>query len=744
MISIPPNKVKLYFTFLFLFVSISSFAIASKGKVDSLKNLVETSLKSQDQADTLNINRLNKLAANYFDFNPDSTLYYGTKSIELSRKINYRAGIADGLVQTGHVYYFKGKFEQATSNFNSAIAIYKRLNDQNGLSKCYVQYGKMYSLLAKYKFAHTYLNQALYIARKFKDDITAADCYKNIGIVYFNEGQLPKALDYYYKALFIDLKINDQLAAGANYNDIGFVLYGMEVYPKALEYYKKALAIFEGTNHLLGIGTVNENIGEVYLAEKNYDLALTYLFKSIKIAEKQDDKDGMSSVYTDVGLCYANKSDFKKATGYLNTSLQIAQKYKIVYNEAYTLIGFATVYNLQKDYKKAYAYAYQGQQLAKKLGNLAVRSSAALQLNRTMAGLGKFDDAYKLLRQYIDLKDSLNNNLSIQKLTSYNLELNFIARKNQLAAQQREKDLLYRQEAKHQQLLNTIYIGVIVGMIIISLVYYRQKRAQQKINSILEDKNREILQQQTSLSEQAEKLNDLNSLKDRLMSVLAHDLRSPLSTLRGLFGLLQDHTISHEEMLQMIPHVSKNLEYTSDFLDTLLFWINSQMENFDNSVKAFNVKDIVAHEAENFHEQALQKGINLVDNVPYNVVASADPNSIRIVIRNLITNAIKFSNRNDTIEISASKRDDQSNIITVKDTGTGMTSEQLSRLFKSKVSSKTGTNNESGTGMGLLFCKDLIEKCHGKIWATSKPGQGTEFAFTIPVGILSENKLELA
>jgi len=734
---------KLYFTFSFLFISVSSFAIVSRGRVDSLKTLVETSLKSKDEADTVNINRLNKLAADYFDFNPDSALYYSQQSIALSRKINYQAGIADGLVQAGHVYYFKGKFDQARKNFDAAIIIYKRIDDKKGLGSCYMLYGRMFSLLAKYKYALTYLNQALYIDKQIKDDYDAADCYKNIGIVYFNEGQLPTALDYYYKALFIDLKINNKLDAAANYNDIGFVLYGMEVYPKALEYYKKALNIFEGTNHLIGVGTVNENIGEVYLAGKNYDVALTYLFKAIKIVEKQDDKDGMSSVYTDVGLCYANKNDFKKAVSYLNTSLQIARKYKIVYDEAYTLIGFATVYNLEKDYKKAYTYAMQGQELANKLGNLAVRSDAALQLNRTMAGLGKYDAAYKLLRQYIDLKDSLNNNLSIQKLTSYNSELNFTARQNQFAEQQHEKDLLYREEVKQQKLINVISTCIILGMIAISVVYYRQQRKQQKINFILEEKNKEILQQQTNLSEQAEKLNELNLLKDRLMSVLAHDLRSPLSTLRGLFNLLQDQTITHQEMLDMIPHVLKNLEYTSDFLDTLLFWINSQMENFDNSVKGFNVKDIVAYEAENYQEQATLKGIRLVDKVPDNVVASADPNSIRIVIRNLITNAIKFSNRNDTIEISAWKQDDQNNIISVKDTGTGMTTEQLSKLFKSKVNSRTGTANESGTGMGLLFCKDLVEKCHGKIWATSKPGQGTEFAFTVPVGVLNPN-LELA
>jgi two-component system sensor histidine kinase/response regulator len=735
---------KIYLTLSFLFISISGFALVNRGRVDSLKTLVETSLKKQEGPDTLNINRLNKLAANYFDSNPDSTIYYGQKGISLSRRINYKAGIADGLLQTGHANSFKGKFAQAKQDFDEAIIIYNQLNNKTGLSNCYILYGRMYNLLAQYKLALSYLNVALDINKKSKNELVAGDCYKNIGIVYFSEGQLSTALDYYYKALFIALKVHNNHAAADNYNDIGVVLQSMEVYPKALEYYKKALKMFRSTKDLNGVGTVYENIGEVMMAQKNYDRSISYLSKSIAIAKDQDDKDGMSSVYTDLGLCYSSKNQNKLAISYLDTSLQIASKYKIVYNEAYTLIGYATVYNREKDYKNAYKYALEGQKLAIKLGNLSVRSNAALQLNKTLAGLGKFDEAYKLLRQYIDLKDSLNNNESIQKLTSYNLELNFATKQNQLAEQQREKDLLYQQKIKQQRLINSVFISIIVGMIAISMVYYRQKRKQQKINLMLEDKNKEVLQQKANIDDQAQKLNDLNVLKDRLISVLAHDLRAPLSTLRGLFSLLQDETISHEQMLDMIPNVLKKLEYTSDFLDTLLFWINSQMENFENSAKSFYVKDIVAYETESYHEQAALKGITLLDNVSDDVVASADPNSIRIVIRNLITNAIKFSNENDTIEVTAWQKDIQHHVISVKDTGTGMSDEQLKKLFKSKVNSKAGTNNESGTGMGMLFCKDLVEKCSGEIWVTSTPGQGTEFSFTVPAGLISEARLEVA
>jgi two-component system sensor histidine kinase/response regulator len=734
---------RLHFTILFLLIAVSSFASISHSEVDSLKMLVETSLKSSEGGDKVNIDRLNKLAADYFESNPDSTIYYAQISIDLSRKINYQEGIANGLVQLGHAHYFRGKFKDASQNFDEAILIYKRLNDKQKLSNCYVLYSRMYNLQANYQSALNFLNLALNIVKELKQEPDEADCYKNIGIVYYSKGDLSTALDFYFKALYLDLKLGNKLAAAANYNDIGAVLQNMEVYPKALEYFKKSLNIFQDSKDLLAVGTLNQNIGEVLLAQKNYDSAIVYLTKAILIARQQDDKDGMSSVYTDLGLCYAHKNQPVKAIYYLTTSLKIASKYKIVYNEANTLIGFATAYNLQKNYKAAYKYALEGQKSALKLGNLSVRANAALQLNETLAGLNKFDEAYKYLRQYNRLKDSLNNNETIQKLTSYNLTLNFTEKQAQLAQQQGQKDIAYQHKIDQQELLSDIFLIITLGMIAVAIVYYRQKRKKEKVNAMLEEKNREVLQQKANLDDQAQKLNELNVLKDRLMSVLAHDLRSPLSTLRGLFSLLQDDTISHEQMLEMIPEVLKKLDYTSDFLDTLLFWINSQMENFENTAQSFYVKDIVAVLTENYHEQAALKGISLVDKVPFDVIASADPDSIRIVIRNLVTNAIKFSKKNDVIEISAAHYDGQTNIITVKDSGIGISEEHLNKLFKNKVNSKEGTNHESGTGMGLMFCKDLVEKSGGKIWVTSKQGYGTEFSFTLPADILNEADLEL-
>lgn len=729
---------RVYLTFTFLLFYLSSFAAFSggigDGNIDSIKTLLHSVPQKLDAADTANINRLNKLAEEYFQFNPDSTYFYAQKSIQLSKKINYNTGLAGGLLQLGRANSLRGKSVEATQEFNQAVQLYKKMGDVRGLGKTYIAYGRMYNLLANYKSALSSLNLALGCGKQLKDEHIITDAYKNIGIVYYSEGQLSNALDYYYKALYLAVKNNYKVLSGEIYNDIGVTLQAMEVYPNALNYFNKALNIVQGANDIQGVGTMHENIGEVLLAQNKYDQALVHLFKALGIAKKQNDIDGLTSLYTDVGLCYAHTNQLSKAIKYLDTSVRIASNYKVVYNQAYALIGLSTAYNMQKNYANAYKLALQGQLLANKLGNISVRADAALQLSKTLAGLGKYQEANEQLNQYLQLKNEVKDNESIQKLTSYNYDLNFTEKERQLEQQQHERDLLFQQKIQSQRLMNAIFMVAFGAMIVIASVYYRQKRKQQKINSQLEEKNHEVSLQKANIDEQAHKLNDLNTLKDRLISILAHDLRAPLSTLRGLFSLLQDASISHEELVEMIPTVLKKLEYTSDFLDTLLFWINSQMENFENSVKTFSIKEIVVHEIESHHEQAALKGINLIDNVPDDTMASADPNSIRIVIRNLITNAIKFSKEGDIIGVTAVIENDDV-VISVKDTGQGIPESQLKKLFRNKVDSKTGTGNESGTGMGLLFCKDLIEKCNGRIWVTSQLGEGSEFTFTVPASV---------
>ncbi|MBS1532996.1 MAG: tetratricopeptide repeat-containing sensor histidine kinase [Bacteroidetes bacterium] len=715
-------------------------------RVDSLKNLLGSSLTSKDAPiDTLTINRINKLSSEFIDINPDSALYYSKLAIDKSIVLKYNKGIADGLLQEGKVYTSKGNFEKAQKSLYGAKLLYVKIGDDRDLASCYIAIGRVYYWTANYNLASSYFNKALEINKRIKNEAGIADTYHNIGMVADGVGKSTSALDNYFQSLSLDLKLHDKLSSASNYNNIGEVMKAMDIYPKSMEYYQRALKIWEGSKNIEGISTGYQNIGEVYLLEKNYDQAINYFTKSLKLTLGQDNKDGLSGLYNDLGLCYANKKQFDASLSYMAKSLKMATDYKLDADRTTALNGYGTVYNLKKDYENAYKYAFMAKQAADRLGNIGLRSTATLQLSSALGGLQRYEEAYEMRKVYEDLKDSLKSDENVQKLTTYSLESSFKENQRLLAEEHARKDEQYQQKIQRQGLLSIIFFCIILGMIAVLIVYYKAKRKQQKINIMLEDRNSEVMQQKTDLNSQADKLNDLNNLKDRLISILAHDLRAPLSTLRGLFGLLEDDSITHEQFLSMIPQALKKLEYTSDFLDTLLFWINSQMDNFQSSTKNFTIKEIAAFEVQNYQEQAAEKGIRLMDSVPSDLTVTADPNSIRIVIRNLITNAIKFSKQNDTISVSANYQDGQNVLLSVKDTGVGMSEKQLNKLFKSKVDSGTGTNNESGTGMGLLFCKDLIEKCNGHIWVESAQGSGTAFFFTLPAAaVVKEEEAALA
>jgi len=712
-----------------------------RSKRDSLRNeLLKSIANKKKDDDTSKINDLNRLANSYESSYPDSSVYYGDLAVRISRKIKYNKGVADGLAVAANIYITQGKYQLALANLNQSVSLYSAGNDLSGLSICDKIYGDLYCQNSDYPKALFYYNRSLTAKIKLKELPGISRLYLDFGNVYNGMGAYSMALDYYFKSLNIDARIHNKKSIADDYNDIGFLLQNMNIYPKALEYYYKGLTMYTQIHSSIGIAIIKQNIGEVLLAQGKYDDAIRYMNAALIIYLKQDNKDGISQLYGDLGLCYLYKNRNAASLGYLQQSLTIATVNQLDGDKTVALTNIALYYNLNLDYKQAYNYALQAKSWSDRINSILLRTGAYMQWIKALGGLQMYKEAFIAQQELNQMNLNAHKDESVQKFTLYNTEYNYANKQQQQLLQQKANALLYQQKIRDQRLLNAIFLIITIALVFIIALYYRQKHNQMKINVKLSKKNQEVSQQKVDLDVQAEELNELNRLKDRLISILAHDLRSPLSTLRGLFKLLEDDSISHEELLAMIPGVVSKLDYTSDFLDTLLFWINSQMENYHSATKKFSVNDIIEVEYANYKEQAALKGINLIDNVTEQLTALADPNSVRIVVRNLVTNAIKFSGDGDSITISAIKQDDDI-LVSISDTGTGMTTEQQNKLFKNRVDSTTGTRNESGTGMGLLFCKDLVEKSRGKIWVDSQQGEGTTFYFTIRTE--DADKLEL-
>ena len=230
-----------------------------------------------------------------------------------------------------------------------------------------------------------------------------------------------------------------------------------------------------------------------------------------------------------------------------------------------------------------------------------------------------------------------------------------------------------------------------------------------------------------------EKLAELNATKDQLFSIIGHDLKNPLSDILGFSSLLYKryNQYSTEKQLEFIRIISKSARSMQDLLENLLNWSRLQREEVHFAPEKIHIDKLCYHLIDQFQTKAELKNIRLLQTIQTKTLAYADKNMIQTVLRNLISNAVKYTKQEGTVSVSA-KETAEKIIISVEDTGIGIDQNNLNQLFKaSNGSISRGTNNEKGTGFGLILCKEIINLHKEQIWVESEPGQGTTFSFSL-------------
>jgi signal transduction histidine kinase len=240
----------------------------------------------------------------------------------------------------------------------------------------------------------------------------------------------------------------------------------------------------------------------------------------------------------------------------------------------------------------------------------------------------------------------------------------------------------------------------------------------------LEDKN-EVL------NKQKEELKELNTMKDKIFSILSHDIRGPLNSLHGIIGLLKSKGLSKEDMDMLLEDLSRTLSTTRNLLDNILHWAISHIKEGKSSMVTIDLKETVNETIEILRYSARTKNITVENRIYKNVLVTNDVNMVRLVLRNLLSNAIKFTPENGVIYIEVQKKENEL-VLSVVDTGMGISDDNLKKLFSIKDNYSTkGTSNEKGTGIGLILCKEFLNKNNENIWAESTEGKGSIFKFTI-------------
>jgi two-component system, sensor histidine kinase and response regulator len=281
---------------------------------------------------------------------------------------------------------------------------------------------------------------------------------------------------------------------------------------------------------------------------------------------------------------------------------------------------------------------------------------------------------------------------------------------------------------------------IFYGLLLLKNENTRYQNQTRDKNWQLRRSNLKILRQKAEITEKAallegqtHQLTELNSLKNKLFSIIAHDLKAPLYALRTLFHNVQVYDLPGEDIKLLVPEVVNELTYTTGLMENLLQWAKSQMQAESVKPQVLDIAGVMKEVLQLLRLQADSKHIYINSKLERPIYVYADKDMINLVLRNLLSNAIKFTPEQGSIYIEA--REERSHIeVFVQDTGTGISAEGLQKLNGEHYYTTRGTGGEAGTGLGLMLCKEFLSRNGGRMRIESEPGKGSTFSFTLPKG----------
>ncbi len=560
---------------------------------------------------------------------------------------------------------------------------------------------------------------------------------------YWMKGKYPDALRYSQEALAIFKQQEDVDGMTDTYNILANT-HNMEGdHVLAIDYYEKCKEVYRKSNNQTLINRANANIGRTYYMLENFDRALNYL-DSVILDFEDKKKDWMYAVVLNTkGDVLQKLNKHREALTFYFEALEISEDYGNKRIITYSTRGISEVYQVLGQPEKSNQFALRTLNLSKDIDYLENLKNAALILSENYERLDEVDDAFVYFKQYTAAKDSM---YSIEK----ERELKALKESFEVAQRQQEIELLkVEQESKEQILQKQRFIlfalVIIVILVVVQVFVLRKSNLQkQRANELLtQQRNRlsvqniEIKKQQVEIIEKSEKLEQVNQTKNKLFSIISHDLRSPFNAILGLTTFLKEDymTADRESLGEVITGLDISAKNAYELQENLLTWASAQMKGIQFSPQPISLFEVVEKSSASLKDQANNKQIRLVNEVSDELMVNADKSMIATVLRNLINNAIKFTGRNGEVKISSEDREEQT-VVSVSDSGVGIEPDRLNTLFELKDKGSTrGTEDESGTGLGLNLCKEFVNRHGGEIWVESMIGQGSVFYFTIPKSI---------
>jgi len=657
-------------------------------EIDSLT--IQLAYQKQDSSKVKTSIKLVKALYNHKDYK--KAILYIDQTEKLSIQLDYTKGIADANYYKALIYSQRDDYFNAIDHFTKARASYQNLDDALGVAQVNNNIGLIEIRRGNYVTGLKLSLSALQIFEEQHLSTELSIAYNNLAEAYYNTHQIDEALEFNFKALAVREQLRDSSGIKVSTKNIAELYSERREHRRAIEFYEKLLAIIDIEKDQKLKGDILPKIGAEYLRFNAFDKAAEYLAEGLKFNRDLKNDDGVLSALNTLANLNLKQNNMRLAEMQLNEAYALAQR-------SDNKLELLKNYRLQKE------------------------------LDSTK---GAFQSAFQWQSQYYKLKSELDKNVAPQipeRIIGLNADNLLDPNKPQI---QEQIDAINKSQEQNKNLKFYLY-GLIAALIValtFLIITFSKRKNDLKLVDDYKYQNEQIRLQNENISKQIADLEEINNVKDRLFSIVSHDLKDSISSIKGFIDLLREEGISQEEFYELIPELSENADNASLLLFNLLNWSKTQLQNLEPNPELFNIQDVFKTKMALIEQKVEQKRIVLIDESQRELIY-ADKSMIEIVIQNLLTNAVKFSRTGDMITIS-NKKQNGNTLICIEDTGVGIAKENLDKLFKSNAFTTIGTKNEKGTGLGLSICKELVELNKGRIWVESTVNVGTKFYVELP------------
>ena len=556
-----------------------------------------------------------------------------------------------------------------------------------------------------------YLFEALGIYQKLDRQNDCAEVLMNIGETNRAAANLKKSLEYLNQSLVIFTRTNDSVGLAKNYNRLAATSYEMDLNDPAKN--EKLYRSFEMEKF-----DFNQIYHSNQTFRQKYDSIVMYANLSNGYARKPELAVTKISSKIILSALYTSTFQLDKALEGYEMVLKEIREVKAKSELPLALYNIAILQFKKKDYDKALINALESYRLANELDIKTYIVISSGLLNMIYQAKENYKEANKYMRlAYLGRIEYYQKDI--------NVKLKDMQHDFEIASKQ--KEISYRNSQLWFLFISFLTILIITTFFIIILL--KKNKRKNILNEELNSKNQIILNQNEELSK-------LNATKDKFFSIIAHDLRGPIGGLMGLSQIMAEElsSLTIEEVQELALSMNHSATNLFGLLENLLNWARMQRGSISYDPKIWELHLLVNESVEMIREPAKIKEIEIGIQIPEGLMVFADKNILQMVIRNLVSNSIKFTEKGGKIILSVEAKDGKTVEISIKDNGIGMNKELVDNLFHADVrNGRKGTNGEPSTGLGLLLCKEFVEKHGGKIWVESEEGKGSTFSFLLPI-----------